>query len=109
MTSRFRENRHYEAAEVYGRHSSAHANVPIEALLRRVIASDEAIRLAWPVEGSDQLADGEAWPTAVLPRVRQRSTYSTGLIAGNHWLIVLTSSAIKSRTDPIDASCCGAN
>ena len=70
MTSRLRNDRHYEAAEAYGRHSNAHANVPVGALLRRLIANDEAIRLAWPVEEADQFTDGDEWPTGVLPRVR---------------------------------------
>jgi hypothetical protein len=68
---------HYDLSrspDTYGRHSEANAGgLTVAALLRRVVASGEAIRLAWPVEGADQLTGDDEWPTAVLPKVEEQA------------------------------------
>jgi hypothetical protein len=70
MTSRLRNNHRYGLAEAYGRHSHADASTPVAVLLRRVAHGGGAVRSAWPVERSEQTAEPDDWPTAVLPRVR---------------------------------------
>lgn len=59
------------AAERYGRHSQANADVPVFDVLQRAIDRGDAIRLAWPDEDSNQVVgDAREFPTAVLPVMR---------------------------------------
>ena len=59
------------AAERYGKHSQANADVPVSEVLRRAIEQGEAVRLAWRDEDHDRaIASAEEFPTAVLPVVR---------------------------------------
>ena len=57
-------------SETYGRHSTAHASVLVATLLRRVVASGGALRLAWSAQDKPS-PEADEWPTAVLPRVRE--------------------------------------
>lgn len=79
MTSWFAGNSRHEDSEAYGKHSHAHANLPVAVLLRRVVAHGDAIRLAWPEEGIGQVDECGQWPTGVLPRieVRRRVSFSS--------------------------------
>lgn len=59
------------AAERYGKHSQANADVPVFDVLQRAIEEGEAIRLAWRDEDSNRVVnDPQEFPTAVLPIVR---------------------------------------
>lgn len=59
------------AAERYGKHSQAHADLPVVDVLRRVAESGEAIRLAWQDDDSNRVVeDRQEFPTAVLPVIR---------------------------------------
>ena len=62
-----------DAAARYGRHSRANAGgLTVTALLKRVMARGEAIRLAWRGTDSNGLVDQAAeLPTAVLPVIRE--------------------------------------
>jgi hypothetical protein len=57
--------------ETYGRHSFAHARIPVIALLRRAVANGGAFRLAWRGDNPDVPVDrDDDFPTGVLPVVR---------------------------------------
>lgn len=59
------------AAERYGKHSQANADVSVFDVLQQAIQRGEAIRLAWPEEDSNRaVTDPQELPTAVLPAVR---------------------------------------
>lgn len=59
------------AAERYGKHSEANADVPVSEVLQRAIQRGEAIRLAWPDDDSNTaVSDLQEFPTAVLPVIR---------------------------------------
>jgi hypothetical protein len=59
------------AAERYGKHSEANADVSVFDVLQQAIKRGEAIRLAWSDEDSNRaVSDPQELPTAVLPVVR---------------------------------------
>jgi hypothetical protein len=61
------------AGERYGKHSQAHADLPVSELFGQVIAQGDALRLAWPDEACDGMRDSCAeFPTGVLPVIRPR-------------------------------------
>lgn len=58
-------------AEMYGKHSRAHAHgLGVAELLRRVIARGDAIRLAWRGTDGSTAGRSDDFPTAVLPVIR---------------------------------------
>jgi hypothetical protein len=60
------------SADSYGRHSQANARgLPVKALLERLVASGDAICLAWRDDQLQTSTDRAEFPTAVLPVVRE--------------------------------------
>jgi hypothetical protein len=58
------------AAERYGRHSQAHADVPVVDVLQATVDRGDPLRLAWsPDQIADPVKPTEEFPTAVLPVV----------------------------------------
>lgn len=73
MNAAKHRNEPTSAAERYGRHSQANADVPVYEVLQQAIDRGDAIRLAWPDDGSGIVSDVQELPTAVLPVIRPRS------------------------------------
>lgn len=55
----------------YGKHSRAHADLPVAEVLHAAVARGDALRLAWPADEVDRVVEPrEEFPTGVLPVVR---------------------------------------
>jgi hypothetical protein len=64
----------------YGRHSRAHADVPVADVLQAVFERGDATRLAWPADEADRVVEQrEEFPTGVLPVVRPEQPASPGV------------------------------